>query len=72
MLKTILIAGTVLGTVVFAVTGAALLGVMLGTRALVISSDAVRPAAPLSLAVEGQVISPEVRLAMRNVVAAGE
>jgi len=72
VLKTILIAGTVLGTVVFAVTGAALLGVMLGTRALVISSDAVRPAAPLSLAVEGQVISPEVRLAMRNVVAAGE
>ena len=72
MLKKVLIVGAVLGSAALAVTGAAMLGVLLGTRAVVVSADAVRPAAPLSMAVNGQVITPEVRLAMRNAVAAGE
>ena len=72
MLKKVLIVGAILGSTAFAVTGAAMLGVLLGTRAVVVSADAVRPAAPLSTAVNGQVITPEVRLAMRSAVAAGE
>jgi hypothetical protein len=48
--KKVLILGTVLGTGLFAISLGAALGVVLGSRALVVSAEAVQPIAALHVA----------------------
>jgi hypothetical protein len=58
--KKILVVGTLLSTGLFVTGIGAALGVVLGARALVVSADAVKPAAPISIAVASPVSTPAV------------
>jgi hypothetical protein len=70
VLKRALIAGTFLGAGLFTVAAAALFGVLLGNRALVVSADAVRPTAIATVAPPApSAASGPVLLAARETVA---
>lgn len=71
-MKKVLILGACLGAGLFAVSFTAALGVVLGTRTLVVSADALRQGPASSLSANAQTASPEVRVAMRSPIAAGE
>ena len=64
MVKTLLVAATVLGTSLFVVGAGAVLGVTLGTRTLVVSAAAVKPAAAISMAAAGHLGSAPAVVAM--------
>ena len=70
MLKRVLVVGAVLGTGLFVVGTGAVLGVTLGTRALVVSAAAVKPAAAFSIAPTGAAASRAVLVAMDETAAA--
>lgn len=63
MLKKFLVAGTILGSCIFVVGTTAVLGVVLGTRTLVVSAAAVKPAA-VSIAPTGHIAGVPVVVAM--------
>ena len=70
MLKRVLVVGAVLGTGLFVVGTGAVLGVTLGTRALVVSAAAVKPAATLGIAPTGHAASRPLLVAMDDTAAA--
>jgi hypothetical protein len=70
VVKRFLIAGAVLGMGLFAVGAGTVLGVVLGTRALVVSAASVKPAAPISIAPTARAGSPPVLVAARDTAAA--
>ena len=72
MLKRVLIVGAVLGTGLFVVGTGAVLGVTLGSRALVVSAAAVKPAAAFSMAPAGNASSRPLLVAMGGTAAAAD
>jgi hypothetical protein len=70
MLKRVMIVGAVLGTGLFVVGTGAVLGVALGTRALVVSAAAVKPAAAFSIAPTRNAGSGPLLVAMGQTAAA--
>jgi len=70
MLKRVLVVGAVLGTGLFVVGTGAVLGVTLGSRALVVSAAAVKPAAAFSIAPTGNASSRPLLVAMDAAAAA--
>ena len=67
----VLIVGAVLGIGFFVVGATAVLGVVLGTRTLVVTAASVKPAAVLGTASAGEARSTAVLVAMRATAAAG-
>jgi hypothetical protein len=63
--KKILIVGAVLGTSLFLMGVGALLGVVLGSRTLVVSAVAMKPVATLTMA-SRHLGTPPVRIALRD------
>ena len=70
MLKRVMIVGAVLGTGLFVVGTGAVLGVALGTRALVVSAAAVKPAPAFSIAPTRNAGSRPLLVAMGHTAAA--
>jgi hypothetical protein len=66
MLKRFLVVGAILGAGLFVVGTTAVLGVVLGTRTLVVSAAAVKPAAAIMIAPTGNVAGAPVVVAMRH------
>ena len=64
MVKRVLVVGVLLGTSLFVVGIGATLGVVLGTRTLVVSAAAVKPAAAISIASTGHPGSAPAVVAM--------
>ena len=70
MFKRFLIVGAFLGAGLFTVGAGTVLGVVLGTRAIVVSAAAVKPAAILSIAPTRNVGSLPILVATRDATAA--
>jgi hypothetical protein len=72
MVKQYLIVGALLGAGFFAAGAGAVLGVALGTRALVVSATAVKPAPIVTIALNGHPGGSPVVMAMGDAAATAE